>query len=223
MSNQFPPPGQQPGPQPQPGYGYPPPGPAQQPGYGYPPPPQQPKKNSAGKIVGFSCLGIVGLVVVLGIAGALLGGESSPKAGKETAPQAPAPAASSASSAPAKAPAAAPSAKPEKKSPVVVVAKKTKFKKGVLADGSDYTSVSVTITNNSSKAINVNPLYFTITDTKGTKHVAELAAAEDQIDTVELAPGENITGTITGKGAFTAKTVTYTDGLIGDSVRATVS
>lgn len=219
MSNQFPPPGQ-PGQQPQPGYGYPQPGPPQQPGWGYPPPPQQPKKNSVGKIVGFSCLGIVGLVVLLGIAGALLGGESSPKAGKEPASQVPAPAASSA---PAKAPETAPSAKPEKKSAVDVVAKNTKFKKSILADSSEYTSLSVTITNNSSKAISVNPLYFAITDTNGTKHVAELAVDENQIDTVELAPGENITGTITGKGAFTAKTVTYTDGLIGDSVRANVS
>ncbi|MCJ0873396.1 DUF4352 domain-containing protein [Streptomyces sp. AP-93] len=222
MSNQFPPPGQQPDPQPQPGYGYgyPQPGPSQQPGWGHPPAPQQPKKNSTGKIVGFSCLGIIGLFVLIGIVGALLGGESSPKAGKEPASQAPAPAASSA---PAKAPEAAPSAKPEKKAAVVVVAKNTKFKKSILADGSDYTSVSVTVTNNSSKAINVNPLYFTITDTNGTKHVAELAADENQMDTVELAPGENITGTITGKGVFTAKTVTYTDGLIGDSVRASVS
>uniref|UniRef100_A0AAU2JIH3 TRAM domain-containing protein n=1 Tax=Streptomyces sp. NBC_00049 TaxID=2903617 RepID=A0AAU2JIH3_9ACTN len=50
-----------------------------------------------------------------------------------------------------------------------------------------------------------------------------MAVDEGQIATVELAPGENVTGTITGKGAFTAKTVTYTDGLIGDSVRADVS
>ncbi|MGW0751352.1 hypothetical protein ACWD3L_18055, partial [Streptomyces sp. NPDC002587] len=60
MSNQFPPP---PGQQPPPGYGYPPPG-QPQPGHGYPPPPQ-PKKSSAGKIVGFSCLGVVGVVVLL--------------------------------------------------------------------------------------------------------------------------------------------------------------
>ncbi|MFI7357298.1 DUF4352 domain-containing protein [Streptomyces avidinii] len=88
---------------------------------------------------------------------------------------------------------------------------------------SQYTSVSVTITNNSSKPIDVNPLYFAITDTNGTKHMAELGADEDQIATVELAPGENVSGAITGKGAFTAKTVTYTDGLIGKGVRADVS
>ncbi len=216
MSNQFPPPGQQP----QPGYGYPQPGQPQQPGWGYPPPPQAPKKSNAGKIVGFSCLGIVGFIVFLGIVGALLGGESSTKAGKE--PAGPAPAASS--SAPTKAPEPAPSsAKPEKKAAVVVTATKATFKPSILANG-DYTSVSVTVTNNSGKEISVNPLYFAITDTNGTKHSAELAVDENQIDTVKLAPGENLTGVITGKGAFTAKSVTYQEGLISrETFRADVS
>lgn len=210
MSQQFPPPDQ-----PNPGYGYPPPGQTQQPGWGYPPPP--PKKSSAGKIVGFSCLGVVGLVVLLGIAGALLGDGGTDKTAKDSTPV-------SASSAPAKAPESAPSSvKPEKKAAVAVVAKKTAFKKSILAQGDGCTSVVVTVTNNSSKPVNVNPLYFAITDTNGTKHPAELGVDENQIGTVELAPGENITGAVTGKGGFTAKTVTYTDGLIGDSVRANVS
>lgn len=214
MSNQFPPP---PGQQPPPGYGYPPPG-QPQPGHGYPPPPQ-PKKSSAGKIVGFSCLGVVGVVVLLAALGAAVGGGSTDKSGKE-----PAAASAAASSAPAKAPEPAPSsAKPEKKAAVAVTATKATFKPSVLAQG-DYTSVSVTVTNNSGKEISVNPLYFAITDTNGTKHVAELAVDENQIDTVKLAPGENITGIITGKGDFTAKTVTYQDGLIGrESFRADVS
>ncbi|MFE1872882.1 DUF4352 domain-containing protein [Streptomyces sp. NPDC059496] len=199
MSQQFPAPGQ-----PQPGVGY--------------PPPQQPQKSSAGKIVGFSCLGIVGLIVLLAVVGAVLGGGSGDKTAKESSPPA------AATSAPADAPGAKPSsAPPEKKSAVEVAAKKTQFKKSVIAQDDDYTSVSVTITNNSSDAINVNPLYFAITDTNGTKHTAELGADENQIATVELAPGENVTGTITGKGSFTAKTVTYTDGLIGKAVRADLS
>ncbi|WP_051695615.1 DUF4352 domain-containing protein [Streptomyces sp. NRRL S-244] len=198
MSQQFPPPGQP------------------QPGYGYPPPP--PKKSNAGKIVGFSCLGIVGVVVLLGVIGAVLGGESSDKTAKESTPPA------AAASAPAKASESKPSsAEPEKKAAVDVAAKKAEFNKSVIAQGDDYTSVSVTVTNNSGKPINVNPLYFAITDTNGTKHTAELGADEDQIATVELAPGENVTGAITGKGKFTAKTVTYTDGLIGKAVRADVS
>ena len=197
MSQQFPPPGQP------------------QPGYGYPPPPQ-PKKNSAGKIVGFSCLGIVGLFVLLGIVGALLSDGDTGKTAKDSMP-------SAASSVPSKAPEAAPSAKPEKKAAVAVTAKKAEFQKTILAQGDGYTSVSVTVTNNSSKPINVNPLYFAITDTNGTKHNAELGVDKDQIGTMELAPGENVTGAVTGKGSFTAKSVTYTDGLIGDSVRADVS
>ncbi|MER5930782.1 DUF4352 domain-containing protein [Streptomyces sp. NPDC002054] len=198
MSHQLPPPGQ-----PQPGYGY---------------LPQPPKKSNAGKVVGFSCLGVVGFVVLLSIIGALLGGENSDKTAKESVPSA------AATSAPAKAPESKPSAAaPEKKAAVDVVAKKAEFKKSIIAPGDDYTSVSVTITNNSSKPINVNPLYFAITDTNGTKHTAELGADEDQIDTVELAPGENVTGAITGKGAFTAKTVTYRDGMLGKPVRTDVS
>ncbi len=178
----------------------------------YPPPPQ-PKKNSTGKIVGFSCLGIVGFIVLIGIVGALLGGESSDK------PTSAAPPGASAS---AKAPESKPAA-PEKKAAVVVAAKKAEFKKTILAQSNGYTSVSVTVTNNSSKPINVNPLYFAITDTNGTKHISELGVDENQIGTVELAPGENVTGAITGKGSWTPKSVTYTDGLIGDSVRADVS
>lgn len=81
----------------------------------------------------------------------------------------------------------------------------------------------MTIANNSDEEISVNPLYFSITDTGGSKHTAELAEDKNQIDTVKLAPGENITGTVTGKGSFTAKYVTYTDGLFGDGIRANVS
>ncbi|KOU30235.1 hypothetical protein ADK53_28940 [Streptomyces sp. WM6373] len=198
MSQQFPPPGQP------------------QPGSGYPPPPQ-PKKTSPGKIIGFGCLGIVGLFLLIGIVGALLGGGKDDTAAKDPATP---PAATTA--APSKAPESKP-AEPEKKAEVVVVAKAAEFKKTILAQGDGYTSVSVTVTNNSSKPINVNPLYFAITDTNGTKHNAELGVDENQIGTVELAPGENVTGAVTGKGSWTAKSVTYTDGLIGRSVRADVS
>ncbi|MBJ7904832.1 hypothetical protein ACWDO7_20615 [Streptomyces sp. NPDC003656] len=79
---------QQPG---QPPTGWAGPGPQQQWGV----PPQPPKKSSAGKIVGFGCLGVVGLVVILGIAGAAMsGGDSSDSGGKDktiAAPKAEAP------------------------------------------------------------------------------------------------------------------------------------
>lgn len=48
----------------------------QQPGWGQQLP-QQPKKKSTGMIVGFSCLGIVVLVIMLGIIGAVVGGTDS--------------------------------------------------------------------------------------------------------------------------------------------------
>ncbi|MEU2358236.1 hypothetical protein ABZ599_35570 [Streptomyces misionensis] len=41
------------------------------------PPPPPPKKRGAGKIIGFGCLGIVGLFVVIGIIAALAGGGSN--------------------------------------------------------------------------------------------------------------------------------------------------
>ncbi|CAM5473439.1 DUF4352 domain-containing protein [Streptomyces aurantiogriseus] len=202
-------------PQHQPGFGAP-----QQPGWGPPPPPE---KSPAGKIIGLGCLGVVALFVVIGIIAALVGGggdsedagttgagSSAPAAAqeKDTAPQKDEPPAEE---------------EPEEKSPVAVTAKKTSFAKSILADGGDYTSVLVTITNNGDEQIDVNPLYFTITDTDGTKHTAELAVDENQIDTVTLARGENVSGTVTGKGTFTPKYVTYTDGLLGDSVRTEVS
>ncbi|MEU6776459.1 hypothetical protein [Streptomyces sp. NPDC046759] len=51
-----------------------------QPGWGAPPP-QPPKKRSVGKAVGFGCLGVVALFVVIGIVGAAAGGGSSKNSG----------------------------------------------------------------------------------------------------------------------------------------------
>ncbi|MGZ2359647.1 DUF4352 domain-containing protein [Streptomyces sp. 372A] len=158
-------------------------------------------------------MGIIVLFVLIGIIAAIAtSGDDS----KKDSPPTKEPAAS----------APAESKKPEepaKKEPVTVAAKKVAFKKSILAQNNDYTSVQVTITNNGKDEIDVNPLYVTITDTDGRKHTAELGMDEDQLDTVKLAPGENVTGTITGKGKFDAKYVTYTDGLIGDSIRGNVS
>ena len=114
-------------------------------------------------------------------------------------------------------------AKPAPEAPVKVTAKNTTFKPSVLHDGGAYTSIQVTITNNSDETISSNPLNFTITDTDGTKHASELAVDKNQIDTLDIEPGENITGVITGKGDFTAKYVTYTDGWFGEGVRGNVS
>lgn len=188
--------------------------PPHQPGWTPPPP----KKTNTWKIIGLGCAGIIGLFIVIGIISALAsGGDSSndTTTAKTSAPAAP--------KTTAQEDTGAKEEEPQEKPAIAVTAKKTGFDKTFLADGSDYTSVLVTVTNNSSEPIDVNPLYITITDTAGTKHTAELAVDEQQIDTVTLAPGENVSGTVTGKGKFTAKYVTYTDGLVGESVRANVS
>jgi cytoskeletal protein RodZ len=189
--------------------------PQQSQGWGVPPQAPQPPKKSTGKKVGLGCLGAVGIIVIIAI-GSAVGGNSgsdtgSSKDGSVTAASTPT------SGSKAEQPAAA------EDTPVKVTAKTTAFTKSILADGSSYTSVLVTVKNDSGEAVDVNPLYFSITDTHGTKHAAELAVDEGQIDTVNLAPGENISGTITGKGRFTAKYVTFTDGLLGDPMRVNVS
>ncbi|WP_240999501.1 DUF4352 domain-containing protein [Streptomyces sp. Tu 4128] len=231
MSQQYP---QQPGPygqqQGEPGYGYP----QQQTGYGYPPQPgypggpmpQPPKKNNTGKIIGLGCGGALALILLVGLIGAIAGGgDDSDSAKKDET------AASTSAKPEAKDKPAAKEEEPAKEKeeaaveegPVKITAKKTAFKGSILADGTAYTSVLVTVTNNGDEAVDVNPLYFTITDTSGTKHTVALAADENQIDTVTLAAGENISGTVTGKGNFTAKYVTFTDGFLGDPLRIDVS
>jgi hypothetical protein len=204
----------------------------EQPGYGPPqqawgtPPPQPPKKKSTGKIIGLGCAGVLALFVIIGIFGAALGGGSddsskgtsvsSDSSAEETAPADDKPAVEEDAAVEE-----TEEAPPE--APVKITAAKTAFAKSILAEGSNYTSVKVTVTNNGDETIDVNPLYFTITDTNGTKHTAELAADENQIDTVKLAPGENVSGSITGKGKFTAEYVTYIDGLLGEPIRSDVS
>ncbi|MFI9467592.1 DUF4352 domain-containing protein [Streptomyces sp. NPDC052492] len=188
----------------------------QQPAYGVPgvqPPPR--KKGRFVRFAGFGCAGVLGLVVV--IAAVSASGDSDDGGDRAAAP-------SGSVSAPAGADGKASTKEGSARSgPVRITAEHTEFSRTVLADGSGYTSVLITVVNNGDDEVSVNPLYFTITDTRGTKHTAELGVDEKQIDAVELAPGENISGTVTGKGGFTPKYVTYTDGLLGDPVRVNVS
>ncbi|MGW8365090.1 DUF4352 domain-containing protein [Streptomyces wedmorensis] len=204
----------------QPGWGPPPgqPGPYGHPGPYGPPPPK--KGMGAGAIVAIVLGSIFGVFLLLVIIAALVGDdpkESSSTDSKRPTTAAPAPT----KSAPAPK-SEAPAEEPAADTPVKVTAVKTTFKPGVLHDGGAFTSVKVTIANNGDEKIDINPLYFTITDTNGSKHTAELGEDEDQMDTVDLAPGENITGVITGEGKFTPAYVTYTEGLFGDGVRGNV-
>ncbi|MFF9910629.1 DUF4352 domain-containing protein [Streptomyces sp. NPDC013457] len=222
MNNQ-PPPGQQPYPPQHPGqtpaWGHP-----QQPGQPYgpygPPPPK--KGMNPWAIVGITVGGLFAFLIIVGL---LVGDpetSSDDKAGGKTTPTAEAPAAQPSKAAPARK-TQAPAEEPADEAPVTVSAKKAKFTPSVLHDGGDYTSVSVTLTNNSDKQISTNPLYFTITDTEGVKHHAELAADDNQMDLMKLAKGEKATGIITGKGKFTPAYVTYSEGLFGEGVRGDVS
>jgi hypothetical protein len=191
----------------QPAWGQPP-----QPGPYGPPPPK--KGMSTGAIIAIVIGSVFAVLVLLGV---IVGGDDSTQAGDDKTP------AKSAAAAPAKKTAAPPAEEPAEKAPVKITAKKTAFAPSVLHQGGAYTSVTVTIANTGKKDIDVNPLYFTITDTTGSKHTAELGMDEDQIATVKLSPGEKVTGTVTGKGKWTAAYVTYVDGMFGDGVRGNVS
>ena len=98
-------------------------------------------------------------------------------------------------------------------------------KRSVLDDGGALSCVKVTVTNNRKKVVNVNPLYFSLTDTKNVKHdVAEsLADYEGQIATTDIAPGEKATGVVCASGKFVPKTISMTDELLSTTARAAVS
>lgn len=185
-------------------------------GYGAPAP-QPAKKRGFAKTAGLGCAGILALLVVIGIA------VSANESGNSESTDTPAAAGADAGTKPADGKQTDEREAVEPQGPVKISAKETAFSGTLLADDGDYTSVLVTIENDGDESIDVNPLYFSITDTNSTKHTAELAVDEKQIGTANLAPGENISGTVTGKGAFTPEYVTYTDGLLGDPVRADVS
>lgn len=191
------------------------PGPQQPFGQG-PTPPR--KKSSVGKIVGFSCLGAVGFFVLIGILMAVVGGDDDGGAARPDA------------SATASAEESSPTTEsedtthePAADAPVKLVAKAIEFTPSVLHNGGEFTSVKVTVTNNSDKNVDVNPLSFAITDTHGTKHPTDaLGEDENQIDTLTLAPGENVSGAITAEGSFTPKTVTFNEDFFGEPIRADV-
>ncbi|MFG2616837.1 DUF4352 domain-containing protein [Streptomyces sp. NPDC048507] len=188
------------------------------PPYGHPVPPQPPKKNSVGKIIGIGCGGLVGLSVLLAACGALMAGGDAVKDGEAKGRKAAAapPAADPAGPDPLPAPVKA--AAPE----VELTASTAEFRPTLLSEGRDFTSVRVTVTNNGDEEVSVNVLYFEVTAQDGTRRSAELAAAEDQIDTVQLARGEKVTGTVTVKGKLAAKTVHFKNGLLGKTYSAPV-
>lgn len=116
-------------------------------------------------------------------------------------------------------------AAPAKKVAVKIVAKRTKAKTSVLSSGDVLSCVKVTVTNQRKGNLQVNPLYFSLVDTKGVKRdVAEaIAEYEGQVPTTSLAPGEKAKGTVCAKGRFTPKIVAMTDEIFREQARAEVS
>ncbi|MFA1540408.1 DUF4352 domain-containing protein [Actinomadura monticuli] len=116
-------------------------------------------------------------------------------------------------------------AKGKKTFPIKLTAKRARAKKSVLSDGDALSCVKVTVTNQTKKQLEVNPLYFSITDTKNTKHdgSSALGEYEGQIATTELAPREKATGLVCAKGTFRPKVVAMTNPLFDEAARAQVA
>ncbi|HEX6940984.1 MAG TPA: hypothetical protein VF158_16315 [Longimicrobiales bacterium] len=115
--------------------------------------------------------------------------------------------------------------KAAKNTPIKLAARRATADASVLASGDPLSCVRVTVTNRSKKNVEVNPLYFSITDTRGTKHSAgdALAEYEGQIPTVTLAPGENAKGLVCGKGKWKPAQVAMTNPLFAEAARAEVA
>ncbi|GAA4238695.1 hypothetical protein GCM10022254_55690 [Actinomadura meridiana] len=109
--------------------------------------------------------------------------------------------------------------------PIKLTAKRAHAKKSILSDGDALSCVKVTVTNQTKKQLEVNPLYFSITDTGNTKHDSSSALGEyeGQIDTTSLAPGEKATGLVCAKGNFHPKIVAMTNPLFSEAARARVA
>lgn len=109
--------------------------------------------------------------------------------------------------------------------PIKLTARRAHAAKSVLSDGGALSCVKVTVTNQTKKQLDINPLYFSITDTDNTKHdsTSALGQYEGQIDTTSLAPGEKATGVVCAKGNFRPKIVAMTNPLFSEAARAQVA
>ncbi|WP_331747544.1 FxLYD domain-containing protein (plasmid) [Streptomyces sp. NBC_00853] len=171
MSQQFPPPGQQ-----------------APPGYGYPPP--QPKKTPVGKVLGFGCLGIVGLVLIIGIAGSLGRGND------DTAEKASGPPQTTASSKAAEAPTVkAPAWQPASPAGAEADVKITGCE---VNSATKWAKAHLTITNGSSKRSNYM-ISVEFVNKAGTRMGDAIAASNN------LAPGQAAEETAQGLDQITGE------------------
>jgi len=109
--------------------------------------------------------------------------------------------------------------------PIKLTVRRAHASKSVLSDGGALSCVKVTVTNQTKKQLEVNPLYFSITDTHNTKHDSSSALGdyEGPIDTTSLAPDEKATGLVCAKGSFRPKVVAMTNPLFSEAARAQVA
>ena len=104
---------------------------------------------------------------------------------------------------------------------IEMTAATTEFEPSPLYEEGEYTSVEITVVNNSDQSISINPLDFYIIDSDDTRHSPELGVDANQLDTLELGPGENVSGVITGEGDFEPAYVSF-EPLDEDPVQAEV-
>lgn len=114
---------------------------------------------------------------------------------------------------------------PKKKAPIGLAAKRTQAKTSMLSTGDKLTCVRVTVSNRTDGNVEINPLYFSITASDGTKHDSSTALGEyeGQIETMDIAPGEKARGVVCVKGDFRPKTVSMTSPLFDTAARAQVA
>lgn len=108
--------------------------------------------------------------------------------------------------------------------PIKLVARRATAKASIINDGTVLSCVRVTVTNQGKKQLDINPLYFSLTDTAGTKHDVGQALGfyDDEITTTTLAPGENAKGMVCGKGKWKPKVLAMTNPLFDEAARAEV-
>lgn len=104
------------------------------------------------------------------------------------------------------------SAAPEQQAPQVkLTAKAVEHKPDEFVTGGPYSCVRVQIANNSKGVISAGVEYLTITGTDGTKRVTAWMVDSRELDSVQLAPGENAKGVVCAEGEFTPQTVAFDD------------
>jgi hypothetical protein len=107
--------------------------------------------------------------------------------------------------------------------PIKLTAKKTAFSPSVLNGGGDFSCAKVTITNQTTENVDVNPLDFSITGTDKVRHdpFSGFGEHEEELGAVTLAPEEKATGAVCAEGDFTPAIVSF-DPAFAEGARAEV-